>query len=154
MLLPWSPLLLLCRLWVCGQGAEQLVHHIYSAVARSFSNDVRPVRAECGRSVTQELILLSISCSALKLSVSSLDVFSRYIVGWSMANHLRTRLVLDALDMALGQRRPETAIHHSAQYTSIAFGTRCREAAVRPSMGSVGDAYDNALCESFFANLE
>ncbi len=86
-----------------------------------------------------------------------LDVFSRRIVGWSMANHLRTSLVLDALDMALGQRRPENVIHHSdqgSQYTSIAFGTRCREAAVRPSMGSVGDAYDNALCESFFATLE
>ncbi len=90
-----------------------------------------------------------------------LDVFSRRpdiaSWGWAMANHLRTSLVLDALDMALGQRRPENVIHHSdqgSQYTSIAFGTRCREAAVRPSMGSVGDAYDNALCESFFATLE
>ncbi len=86
-----------------------------------------------------------------------LDVFSRRLVGWAMANHLRTSLVLEALDMALGQRRPETVIHHSdqgSQYTSIAFGARCREAAVRPAMGSVGDAYDNALCESFFATLE
>ena len=86
-----------------------------------------------------------------------LDAFSRRIVGWSMANHLRTSLVLDALDMALGQRRPENVIHHSdqgSQYTSIAFVTRCRQAGVRPSMGSVGDAYDNALCESFFATLE
>ncbi len=80
--------------------------------------------------------------------------YSGCIVGWAMANHLRTSLVLHFLDMALGQRRPETIIHHSeqgSQYTSIAFGARCREAAVRPSMGSVGDAYDNALCESFFA---
>ena len=79
------------------------------------------------------------------------------IVGWSMAAHLRTTLVLDALDMALGQRRPDSVIHHSdqgSQYTSIAFGTRCRQAGVRPSMGSVGDCYDNALCESFFATLE
>ncbi len=86
-----------------------------------------------------------------------LDAFSRRIVGWSMANHLRTELVLDALDMALWQRRPESVIHHSdqgSQYTSIAFGARCRQAGVRPSMGSVGDAYDNALCESFFATLE
>jgi putative transposase len=59
--------------------------------------------------------------------------------------------------MAIGQRRPDDVIHHSdqgSQYTSIAFGNRCREAGLRPSMGSVGDAYDNALCESFFATLE
>jgi putative transposase len=86
-----------------------------------------------------------------------LDAFSRRVVGWSMANHLRTELVLDALNMALWQRRPDAVIHHSdqgSQYTSIAFGTRCRETGVRPSMGSVGDAYDNALCEAFFATLE
>lgn len=86
-----------------------------------------------------------------------LDAFSRRVVGWSMADHLRAELVLDALDMALWQRRPDAVIHHSdqgSQYTSIAFGTRCREAGVRPSMGSVGDAYDNALCEAFFATLE
>src|SRR5262245_26028976 len=74
-----------------------------------------------------------------------------------MATHLRTALVLDALDLALRRRRPTAVIHHSdqgCQYTSIAFGQRCREAGVRPSMGSVGDAYDNALCESFFATLE
>jgi putative transposase len=86
-----------------------------------------------------------------------LDVWSRRVVGWSMADHLRTELVLDALDMALWQRRPSTVIHHSdqgTQYTSIAFGLRCQEAGVRPSMGSVGDCFDNALCESFFATLE
>ncbi len=86
-----------------------------------------------------------------------LDAFSRRVVGWSMANHLRAQLVLDALDMALWRRRPDDVVHHSdqgAQYTSIAFGARCREAGVRPSMGSVGDCYDNALCESFFATLE
>jgi putative transposase len=86
-----------------------------------------------------------------------LDVFSRRIVGWAMANHLKTELVLDALDMALAQRRPESVIHHSdrgCQYTSYAFGKRCREAKVVPSMGSVGDAYDNAMAESFFATLE
>jgi putative transposase len=86
-----------------------------------------------------------------------MDAFSRKIIGWSMATHLRTELVLDALEMALHQRRPENVIHHTdhgSQYTSVAFGKRCREAGVRPSMGSVGDAYDNALCESFFATLE
>jgi len=86
-----------------------------------------------------------------------LDAWSRKIVGWSMATHLRAELVLEALEMAIGQRRPDSVIHHSdqgSQYTSLAFGNRCREAGVRPSMGSVGDAYDNAMCESFFATLE
>jgi putative transposase len=86
-----------------------------------------------------------------------LDAFSRRIVGWAMANHLRTELVLEALDMAVWRRRPDDVIHHSdqgCQYTSIAFGSRCREAGVRPSMGSVGDCFDNAMCESFFATLE
>ncbi len=65
-----------------------------------------------------------------------------------------SKLVLAALDMAVEQRRPADVIHHSdqgCQYTSIASGLRCRAAGVRPSMGSVGGAYDNALCESFFA---
>ena len=86
-----------------------------------------------------------------------IDAFGRRVVGWAMANHLRTELVLDALNMALWQRRPDNVIHHSdqgCQYTSIAFGKRCRLAGVRPSMGSVGDCYDNALAESFFATLE
>lgn len=86
-----------------------------------------------------------------------LDVFSRRIVGWSMSTTLRTDVVLAALNMALAQRKPKAVIHHSdqgSQYTSIQFGNRCREAGVRPSMGSVGDAYDNAMAESFFATLE
>ena len=86
-----------------------------------------------------------------------LDVCTRRIVGWAMANHLRTELVMHALNMALYRRKPKDVIHHSdqgTQYTSIAFGARCREAGVRPSMGSVGDCYDNAMCESFFATLE
>jgi putative transposase len=87
-----------------------------------------------------------------------LDAWSRKIVGWAMASHLRAELVVDALQMAVGQRRPKSdVIHHSdqgSQYTSLAFGARCKEAGVRPSMGSVGDAYDNAMCESFFATLE
>ena len=86
-----------------------------------------------------------------------LDVWSRRIVGWAMAGHLRTELVLEALDMALRRRCPEEVVHHSdhgCQYTSIAFGKRCEGAGVRPSMGSVGDCFDNAMCESFFATLE
>jgi putative transposase len=86
-----------------------------------------------------------------------IDVWSRKVVGWSMASNLKTELVLTALDTAVTQRQPSSVIHHSdrgTQYTSIAFGHRCQQAGVRPSMGSVGDAYDNALCESFFASLE
>ena len=86
-----------------------------------------------------------------------LDAWSRRVVGWAMETHLRTGLVLAALNMAVAQRQPAEVIHHSdqgCQYISLAFGSRCREAGIRPSMGSVGDAYDNALCESFFATLE
>lgn len=86
-----------------------------------------------------------------------LDAFSRRVVGWAMAGHLRTGLVLAALDMAVGQRDAADVVLHSdhgSQYTSLAFGARCREAGVRPSLGSVGDCYDNAMCESFFATLE
>ena len=86
-----------------------------------------------------------------------LDVFSRRVVGWAMSNHLYTELMLRALDMALQQRRHEGVILHSdqgCQYTSIAFGRRCRDAGVQPSMGTAGDAYDNAMCESFFGTLE
>jgi len=86
-----------------------------------------------------------------------LDAWSRRVVGWAFAGHLRVQLVLAALEMAVRRRQPRSVIHHSdhgSQYTSVAFGLRCREAGVRPSMGTVGDAYDNAMCESFFATLE
>ena len=87
-----------------------------------------------------------------------IDAWSRRVVGWSMAPHLRTELVLDALEMALGNRRPSPGLirhsDHGCQYTSLAFGRRCREAGIAASMGSVGDCFDNAMCESFFASLE
>jgi putative transposase len=86
-----------------------------------------------------------------------LDAFSRRVVGWAMAGHLRTELVLDALDMATQERNSHETIHHSdqgTQYTAIDFGERCTAEGVRPSMGSRGDCYDNAMCESFFATLE
>ena len=87
-----------------------------------------------------------------------LDAWSRRIVGWSMAPQMETRLVVDALGMAVERRQPKgEVVHHSdqgSQYTSLAFGERCREAGIAQSMGSVGDAYDNAMCESFFATLE
>jgi transposase InsO family protein len=81
----------------------------------------------------------------------------RILVSINTANHLKTGLVVAALDIAVAQRQPTEVILHSdhgTQYTSLAFGQRCRQAGVRPSMGSVGDAYDNAMCESFFASLE
>jgi len=86
-----------------------------------------------------------------------MDVYSRRIVGWAMDTNMRTELILDALQMAITQRQPRGVIHHSdrgSQYTSYAFGKRCQEAGIMPSMGSVGDAYDNAMAESFFATLE
>jgi putative transposase len=87
-----------------------------------------------------------------------LDAWSRRVVGWAMGETLRTALVVEALNMAVWNRRPAAeVVHHSdrgAQYTSLAFSRRCREAGVAPSMGSVGDAYDNALAEAFFATLE
>ena len=87
-----------------------------------------------------------------------LDAWSRRIVGWAMAPHMRAELVEGALAMAISNRNPKgRVVHHSdrgSQYTSLAFGKRCREAGIVQSMGSVGDAYDNAMCESFFATLE
>ena len=86
------------------------------------------------------------------------DVFSRRIVGWSMADHMRTGLVLDALQMALEHRRPAPGlIHHSdqgSQYVSLAFGQTARAAGIAQSMGSRGDCFDNAVAESFFATLK
>ncbi len=86
------------------------------------------------------------------------DLFSRAVVGWSMANHLRTELVADALSMATARRRPnEGLIHHSdqgCQYTSIEFGRRLKDSGILPSMGAVGTAYDNAVAESFFSTLK
>jgi putative transposase len=87
-----------------------------------------------------------------------LDAWSRRVVGWAMGEALRAALVVEAFNMAVWNRRPAgEVVHHSdrgVQYTSLAFSRRCREAGVAPSMGSVGDAYDNALAEAFFATLE
>ncbi len=83
------------------------------------------------------------------------DVFSRRIVGWAMATHLKTELVLDALHMAAQQRRPQGVIHHSdrgCQYTALAFGQRCQELGIQPSRGAVGSAYDNAMAEKFLCD--
>jgi putative transposase len=86
------------------------------------------------------------------------DLFSRLIVGWSMADHLRSELVVDALEMALARRRPDPGlVHHSdqgCQFTAVLFTTRCAKAGIEVSMGSVGDCYDNAVCETFHASLK
>ena len=87
-----------------------------------------------------------------------LDTYSRRVVGWSMSNNLRTELVLDAVNMAIYTRRPSPGlIHHSdrgSQYTSVEFGTRLREEGLLPSMGSVADAYDDSMAESFVSTLK
>jgi putative transposase len=86
-----------------------------------------------------------------------LDAWSRRVVGWSIADHLRSELVVDALQMAIWRRRPDgTVVHsdHGCQYTSWAFGRRLRAAGLLGSMGTVGDAYDNAVAESFFGTLQ
>jgi transposase InsO family protein len=87
-----------------------------------------------------------------------LDAFSRRVVGWAMAAHLRTELVLDALELALRQRRPAAGlVHHSdrgCQYTALAFGRRLAESGLVPSMSRTGNCWDNAVAESFFATLQ
>ena len=89
-----------------------------------------------------------------------LDTYSRRVIGWSIADHLRTELVVDALEMACVRRRPgladRTVFHsdHGSQYTSWAFGQRLRRAGLLGSMGSIGDCFDNALAESFFSSMQ
>jgi putative transposase len=87
-----------------------------------------------------------------------LDAFSRRVVGWAIADHLRTELALDAPALALRHRQPDAElIHHSdhgCQYTALAFGQRLQENGLVASMGTVGDCFDNAVAESFFATLK
>jgi putative transposase len=87
-----------------------------------------------------------------------LDCYSRRCVGWAMAEHMRAELVVEALEMAIWQRRPEAGlIHHSdrgGQYVSLIFGQRCRDAGIDLSMGATGSALDNAVAEAFFATLK
>ena len=87
-----------------------------------------------------------------------LDVYSRRIVGWSMADHLRTELVVDALEMAVWRRKPAAGlVHHSdrgTQYTALSFGKKLEEASIVPSMGRAGSALDNAISESFVSTLK
>jgi putative transposase len=86
------------------------------------------------------------------------DCYSRRVVGWSIADHLRAELVVDALEMAVARRRPDPGlVYHSdqgSQYVSLALGQRCRQLGIERSMGSRGSAYDNAVCEAFFKTLK
>lgn len=86
-----------------------------------------------------------------------IDVFSRKVIGWAFSEKMTEHIVINALNMALLTRKPASVIHHSdqgSQYTSKAFRERCKDMGVHLSMGTVGDAYDNAMAESFFASLE
>jgi putative transposase len=138
------------RKWVVTTTRDAEATRAADLVQREFSADAP------NRLWVADITYIPTWAGFLYLAVV-LDAFSRKIVGWAMAEHLRTELVLAALNMALGQRRAKGVVHHSdhgTQYTSIEFGLRCKAAKIRPSMGSVGDAYDNAMCESFFATLE
>ena len=127
-----------------GAGAPDLVNRDFSADApnRLWVSDITYVPTWEG------FLYLAIV----------LDVWSRKVVGWAMSTSLATELVLGALEMAVRQRQPfGGVVHHSdkgCQYTSIAFGQHCIDAGIKPSTGSVGDAYDNAMAESFFSTLE
>ena len=92
-----------------------------------------------------------------------MDAYSRLIVGWSIAEHMRTELVTDALGMAIIHRQPDkrpgnnrTILHsdHGCQYTSWAFGQRLRASGLLASMGTIGDCYDNAMMESFWGTMQ
>jgi putative transposase len=88
-----------------------------------------------------------------------LDAWSRRVVGWSIADHLRAELVADAVQMAIWRRQPpkgQTIAHsdHGAQYTSWLFGNRLRSAGLLGSMGTVGDCFDNSVAEAFFSGLQ
>jgi putative transposase len=117
--------------------------------------DFRP--AEPNRLWVADLTELQTWEGTLYLAVV-LDCFSRRVVGWSMAEHMRSELVVEALEMAVRRRKPEAGlVHHSdqgSQYVSLRFGQRCREAGVRISMGARASALDNAACEAFFASLK
>ena len=87
------------------------------------------------------------------------DAWSRMVVGWSIADHMRAELVADAVQMAVWRRRPpkdQTMAHsdHGGAYTSWLFGTRLRNAGLLGSMGTVGDCFDNSVAEAFFSSLQ
>ena len=151
----------------CDEHEPRLITHVKTSVATEQDSEVphsiqadlvkRDFRAQGpNRLWVADITYVPTWAGFLYVAVV-LDAWSRRVVGWAFATHLRVELVLEALEMAVRRRQPQAVIHHSdhgSQYTSLAFGNRCRQAGVRPSMGTVGDAYDNAMCESFFATVE
>ncbi len=135
------------RTTICGE-VTSLVPDL---VARNF-NANRP-----NRFWVADITYIRTDRGFLYLAVV-LDACTCRVVGWSLRRTLETEIVTAALEMALQRRQPAAGlIHHSdhgSQYASFAFGHRCREAGIAPSMGAVGSAYDNAMAESFFASLE
>jgi len=135
-----------------AQSAPDLVKRDFNACTHDIPLGV----SQPDRLWVADIKYVSTRAGFLYLAVV-VDACTRRVVGWAMAGHVRTDLVLEALNMAIWRRRPQCVIHHSdqgTQYTALIFGKRCKEAGVRPSMGSAGDCYDHALCESFFATLE
>ncbi len=126
--------------------ARDLVNRNFAATApdRLWTADITYVKTDEG--------------FLLHLADVVLDVYSRRIVGWSMASHLRTELVVDALEMAVWRRKPKAGlVHHSdrgTQYTALSFGKRLEEVGIVPSMGRTGSALDDAISESFVATLK
>jgi putative transposase len=132
-----------------AQPSTDLVNRRFTAEApnRLWVTDITEHHTEEGK----------LYCAAV------LDAYSRLIVGWSIADNMRTELVTDALGMAIIRRRPEkngptegTVLHsdHGSQYTSWAFGKRLRDAGLLASMGTIGDCYDNAMMESFWGTMQ
>ena len=138
------------RRWVTTTWRDRTARPAPDLVQRAF------VAAAPDRLWVADITYIRTTAGFVYLAVV-LDAWSRRIVGWALEPHLGTELVLAALNRALAARQPTDVIHHSdhgSQYTAHAFAQRCQQMQVRPSMGSVGDAYDNAMCESFFATLE
>jgi putative transposase len=128
------------------------VCHVKDLVDRDFRADA-PNRLWCA-----DITYLATWEGWLYLA-SVIDLYSRRIVGWCMAEHMRVELVVRALEMAVARRRPAPGevVHHSdhgSQYTAVIFGERCEQVGIDISMGSIGDCYDNAVCESFHSTLK
>ena len=111
-----------------------------------------------GLRTAPDLVERDFNPTAVDRLASVMDCYSRRIVGWAIADHMRKELVIDALQMAVARRRPELGVvHHSdhgSQYTSLTFTQRCTLVGIEVSNGSRGDCFDNAAIESFHASLK
>ena len=147
--------------WSCDCGQAYLVsgldrHRVYWLPEAQQSDPLLarescPAEPSCQRDTTRPW-------TELRPVLAAPSVYSRRIVGWGMTDHMRSELVVDALERAVAQRRPDPGlIHHSdqgSQYVSLAFGQQAHAAGIGQSMGSRGDCYNNAFAESFFATLK